>query len=232
MKLKWITVFWGILLATGQATAAETTILNTYEEKVSYGLGVDMARSFTRMGVEFDADILMKGFKDEVSKGKLLMTEEELRATLSTHYSELVAETGTSHEIGGGGKQEDGRGFPGGKPDEGGRGDPAERAAVQDPEGGQRQETDGCRHGRVPLPGHPRQRDRVRQLLPDRDQPATFPVKGLIPGWTEALKLMPVGSKWQLFIPPELAYGERGAASRHVGPNTTLIFELELIAIK
>jgi FKBP-type peptidyl-prolyl cis-trans isomerase len=62
-------------------------------------------------------------------------------------------------------------------------------------------------------------------------KPATFKVTGVIPGWTEALKLMPVGSKWQLFIPPQLAYGERGA-SRDVGPNATLIFELDLLAIK
>ena len=62
-------------------------------------------------------------------------------------------------------------------------------------------------------------------------KPATLKVMGLIPGWTEALKLMPVGSKWQLFIPPQLAYGERGAG-RYIGPNATLIFELELIAVK
>jgi FKBP-type peptidyl-prolyl cis-trans isomerase FklB len=60
---------------------------------------------------------------------------------------------------------------------------------------------------------------------------ATFNVSGVIPGWREALKLMPVGSKWQLFIPPELAYGPMGAG-RDIGPNSTLIFEVELVAIK
>ncbi len=64
-----------------------------------------------------------------------------------------------------------------------------------------------------------------------RGQPASFPVKQIIPGWREALKLMPVGSKWQLFIPPELAYGARGAGG-DIGPNATLIFEVELLAIK
>jgi FKBP-type peptidyl-prolyl cis-trans isomerase FklB len=61
-------------------------------------------------------------------------------------------------------------------------------------------------------------------------KPATLKVKGVIPGWQEALKLMPVGSKWQLFIPPQLAYGERGSGP--IGPNATLIFDLELLAIK
>ena len=64
-----------------------------------------------------------------------------------------------------------------------------------------------------------------------RGQPATFPVNGVIKGWTEALQLMPVGSKWQLFIPPDLAYGQRGAGA-DIGPNATLIFEVELLSIQ
>ena len=64
-----------------------------------------------------------------------------------------------------------------------------------------------------------------------RGQPATFPVTGVIKGWTEALQLMPVGSKWQLFVPSELAYGERGAGGQ-IGPNATLIFEVELLSIQ
>jgi FKBP-type peptidyl-prolyl cis-trans isomerase FklB len=64
-----------------------------------------------------------------------------------------------------------------------------------------------------------------------RGQPASFPVSGVIPGWTEALQLMEEGAKWQLFIPPNLAYGERGAGSQ-IGPNATLIFEIELISIQ
>ena len=64
-----------------------------------------------------------------------------------------------------------------------------------------------------------------------RGQPATFPVSGVIKGWTEALQSMPVGSKWQLFIPSDLAYGQRGAGA-DIGPDATLIFEVELLSIQ
>jgi FKBP-type peptidyl-prolyl cis-trans isomerase len=65
-----------------------------------------------------------------------------------------------------------------------------------------------------------------------RGQPATFPVGQVIKGWTEALQLMPVGSKWELFIPSDLAYGERGTNGGPIGPNETLIFEVELVSIQ
>lgn len=63
-----------------------------------------------------------------------------------------------------------------------------------------------------------------------RGQPATFPLNMVIKGWTEALQLMPLGSKWRLFLPPELAYGDRQTGA-HIGPNSTLIFEVELLGI-
>jgi FKBP-type peptidyl-prolyl cis-trans isomerase FklB len=65
----------------------------------------------------------------------------------------------------------------------------------------------------------------------ERGEPVTFPVGGVIPGWTEALQLMKEGAKWQLFIPPSLAYGEKGAG-QVIGPNSTLIFDVELISVQ
>jgi len=65
----------------------------------------------------------------------------------------------------------------------------------------------------------------------DRKEPATFPVNGVIPGWTEALQLMKEGDKWQLYVPAKLAYGEQGAGGK-IGPNSTLIFDVELLSIE
>jgi UDP-GlcNAc:undecaprenyl-phosphate/decaprenyl-phosphate GlcNAc-1-phosphate transferase len=230
MKLKWITVL-GILLFAGQASAAETAVLKTYEEKVSYGLGVDMARNLTRMGIEFDTDILIKGFKDEASRGKLLLTEDELRATLSTHYGELARKREEATRLVAEENKKMGEAF---------LAENRTKEGVVTLASGLQYKILKAGSGRNPTDGDTVECHYRGALVNGTEfdssyrasQPATFKVKGVIPGWTEALKLMPVGSKWQLFIPPELAYGEKGAASRHVGPNTTIIFELELISIK
>ncbi len=229
--MKLTTILLGILLFAAQANGAEPAALKTHEEKVSYGLGVDMARSFKRMGLEFDADILMKGFKDEATGGKLLMTEGDIRDTLSTHYSELSRKREQAVRLVAEENKKMGEAF---------LAENRTKEGVVTLPSGLQYKILRAGSGRKPTDA-----DTVechyRGTLVNGDefdssyrtgQPATFPVKGLIPGWIEALKLMPEGSKWQLFIPPELAYGERGAASRHVGPNTTLIFELELLSIK
>jgi UDP-GlcNAc:undecaprenyl-phosphate GlcNAc-1-phosphate transferase len=230
MKLRWITVL-GVLFFAGQASAAETTVLKTYEEKVSYGLGVDMARNLMRMGIEFDVDILIRGFKDEASRGKLLMTEDELRVTLSTHYSELARKREEALKLVAEENKKMGEDF---------LAENRTKEGVVTRPSGLQYKVLRAGSGRKPTDADTVECNFRGTFVNGTEfdssyrtgQPATFPVKGLIPGLAEALKLMPVGSKWQLFIPPGLAYGERGTAARHVGPNTTLVFELELIAVK
>lgn len=220
----------GILLLAAQVCAGEPTVLKTQKDKVSYGIGVDVARNFTRLGIDFDLDILVKGLRDVLSGEKLLMSETDLRATMNDYQSELKGRMLQAMQV----------------------------AAVDNKRKGDAfLEENKKKEGVVTLPSglqykilkagegtKPTDADMVechyRGTLIDGTEfdssdwsgkPATFKVTGIIPGWTEALKLMPVGSKWQIFIPSQLAYGERGA-SRDVGPNATLIFELELLAIK
>ena len=227
--MKATAILLGILICAAHASAAEVEALKTYEEKVSYGLGVDMARNLKRMGVAVDPDILVQGFRDEFAGERLRMTERELRTVMSTHHDEQER------------KREEMRK----KVAEENRLMGAEFLAENRAKEGVVTLASGLQY-RILRPGtgrKPTDEDTVEchfrgtfvngvefESTYRRGQPALLKVKGLIPGWAEALKLMAAGAKWQLFIPPELAYGEGGA--RHVGPNTTVVLEVELIAVR
>jgi FKBP-type peptidyl-prolyl cis-trans isomerase len=232
IPLKWIAVL-GVWLLAAQVSAQETPALKTEKEKASYAIGVDLARNIKRQGIEVGADALAKGLRDVLSGEKLLMSEDDIRATLSAFQAELKR------------KKAQGRMMPGEDAEDNKKAGDAFLAKNKTNEGvvtlasGLQYKVLKAGDGKKPT-----EADTVechyRGTLIDgtefdssyrRGQPATFKVTGVIPGWREALKLMPAGSKWQLLIPPQLAYGERGAG-RYIGPNATLIFEVELLAIK
>ena len=205
MSYAWMAVL-GVVLLAAQASAAEKAVLKTYEEKLSYGLGVDVARNLMRQGIEFDADILVKGIRDEAAKGNLLMTEDDLRAVMSTFHEEQARKREQVMKMAAEANRKMGEDFL--------AENKTEEGVVTLPSGLQykilkagngRKPTDGdtvvC-HFRSAL---------VNGMEVDSSyrtgEPATIMVVGPIAGLTEALKLMPVGSKWQLFIPAQLAYG-------------------------
>jgi FKBP-type peptidyl-prolyl cis-trans isomerase len=229
MKLKWITVFGCLLLAT-QAIADEKTAIKTQKDKVSYGIGVDMARNFTQLGMEFDADILVKGFKDALSGGKLLMAEEDMRETLYAYQVELNQKRAKAMKAAAEENKKIGDAF---------LAENKKKEGVVTLPSGLQYKIIKAGDGQKPTDADTVECHYRGALINGTEfdssyragKPAVFKVNGLIAGWTEALKLMPVGSKWQLFVPPELAYRERGAG-RIIGPNATLIFDLELLAVK
>lgn len=219
----------GILLLPLPTIAADFP-LKTQKEKVSYGIGVDVARNFTRMGVDFDVDALAKGMKDALSGGKLLMTDEELRTTLTAYQTELREKQMKAANAAAAENKKIGDAFlAANKTKEGVVALPSglQYRILKAGDGRKPTETDSveCHYRGTLINGT--EFDSSYKT----GRPATFKVNGLIAGWTEALKLMPAGSKWQLFVPPELAYGVRGAGQT-IGPNSTLIFDLELIAVK
>lgn len=220
----------GILLAAAQVCAAEPPALKTQKDKISYGIGVDIARNFTRLGIDFDVDILEKGFRDALSGTKLLMSEEDLRTTMNAYRAELMQKQILALKAAGEDNKKKGDAFLAeNKKKEGVMTLPSGLQYKILKAGGGRKPTEAdsieCRYRGALIDG-------AEFDNSDRaGQPAIFKVMGVISGWREALKLMPTGSKWQLFIPPQLAYGERGAG-RDIGPNATLIFDLELLAIK
>lgn len=229
MKLRVLCVL-GVTVLGVSAWAEEPPALKDQKEKVSYAIGVDIGTNMKKQMVEVDPDLLARGLKDVFAGNKTLLTEEEVRAVLSSYQQEMRAKQAEAAKKAGEKNKLEGDTFlAGNKTKEG----------VLTLESGLQYKV--LKQGDGPKPtADDTVECQYRGTLIDgtefdssykRNQPATFPVKGVIKGWTEALQLMPVGSKWQLFLPANLAYGDRGAGPT-IGPNATLIFEVELLAIK
>lgn len=190
---------------------------------------MEVGKSLNRDGVDVDPNILLQGIKDGLTGRKPLMSDDEFKSTMMALQNDVRQRRMQKMQ---------------------------QVAEVNRKQGEAFLAANKTKPGVVPLPSglqykilkegtgpKPTVNDSVvcnyRGTLLDntefdssyqRGQPATFPVGGVIRGWTEALQLMPVGSKWQLFVPAELAYGPRGSGP-NIGPNATLIFEVELLSI-
>ncbi len=215
--------------ATAAKTAAPLT-LKTSKDKFSYALGMKMGANLHKQSVPVDANILERGLKDGLAGAKTLLTDEEAQAAIVEVQTDLRKKQQEKMQVEGAANKKEGESFLAANKGKDG--------VVTLPSGLQYKI---LKEGAGPKPTAA---DSVvcnyRGTLINgtefdssykRGQPATFPVTGVIKGWTEALQLMPVGSKWQLFIPSDLAYGERGPAPE-IGSNATLIFEVELLSIE
>jgi FKBP-type peptidyl-prolyl cis-trans isomerase len=204
--------------------------LSTQKEKLSYAIGMNIGKNLHRDGVDIDMNLLSQGLKDGLSGGQTQMTDQEAQAAVVELQNGLRKKQEEKMQQSGEANKKEGDAFL--------AANKTKPGVVTLPSGLQYKI---LTTGTGPKPTAT---DSVvcnyRGTLIDgtefdssykRGQPATFPVNGVIKGWTEALQLMPVGSKWQLFVPPDLAYGARGAGNE-IGPNSTLIFEVELQSIK
>jgi FKBP-type peptidyl-prolyl cis-trans isomerase len=216
--------------APAAKTAAPPLALKTQKEKFSYALGMKMGESLHKQSVPVNSAIFARGFRDGLAGGKTALTEEEAQAAMKEMQQEIGKQQQEKQSALGAGNKKVGEAFL--------AANKSKEGVVTLPSGLQYKI---LKAGSGPKPTKD---DSVvcnyRGTLIDgkefdssykRGQPATFPVTGVIKGWTEALQLMPVGSKWQLFIPPDLAYGERGAGA-DIGPDSTLVFEVELMSIQ
>ena len=203
---------------------------HSWADKLSYAIGADLARSLRAQRINVNAELLTTAVRDGLAGNKLVMSDEEVTATLKRFEDERKID------------YEHAKGMLSAKNKKAGEAFFAENlkkeGVVTLPSGlqykilkagtGQRPRSDDtleCHYRGTLLDGT--EFDNSYK----RNQPTTFALNKTIKGWNEALQLMPVGSKWQLFIPPQLAYGERGAGGI-IGPNATLIFEVELISVK
>jgi FKBP-type peptidyl-prolyl cis-trans isomerase FklB len=215
-----------ILILAFQVSAEENLVLKNEKEKMSYIIGMDIGSNLKRQSIDVDPNILARGIRDALSAAQSLLSEQEIQDTLAAFRKERAAK---QEEVAKKNKN-DGETF----------------LIANRKKEGVKALASGLQYKviRAGTGKKPKINDSVtthyRGTLIDgtefdnsykRGQPVSFPVSGVIPGWTEALQLMEEGAKWQLFVPPNLAYGERGTGDV-IGPNATLIFEIELISVQ
>ena len=192
-------------------------------EKISYALGVNIAGSFKREGIEgVDYTAFAKGFRDVMDENSLDVTLEEANQLLQDFFTQMEAKKQNENiEAGIAFLAENAK-----KPGVITLGSGLQYEVLVEGSGAKPVATDKvkCHYHGTLIGGT------VFDSSVQRGTPAVFPVNGVIAGWVEALQLMATGSKWRLVIPSTLAYGAHGAG-QHIGPHTTLVFEVELLEI-
>ncbi len=204
--------------------------LTTAKERISYTIGVNIGQDFSSQKMDIDADVLITGLKDAMAGKEPRLTEEEMATEIQTFQQEMQAKMEAEMQA----TTEDNL-----KAGEAFLAENAKQEGVVVTESGLQYKVIEPGAGDSPQPDDVATVHYRGTLVDgtqfdssiDRGQPASFPVGGVIPGWTEALQLMKPGAKWQLFIPSNLAYGERGAG-QNIGPNSVLIFDVELISVE
>ena len=211
-----------VALIACQGKSQERTQLKTQKDSVSYSIGLNIGNSFRQQSMEVDPDILAQGIKDILSGGKPMLTEEEAKATLNALQNRMMAKQEEAMKVTGQKNMKDGESF---------LAENKKKDSVVTLPSGLQYKVLKTGTGKKPKADQTVSVN-YRGTLVDgtefdnsykRGQPATFAVNGVNKGWTEAIQLMPVGSKWQLFIPPDLAYGESGRGPV-IPPSATLIF--------
>jgi FKBP-type peptidyl-prolyl cis-trans isomerase FklB len=228
-----VSILAAVVLLSGSACARQTSTsadLKTDKDKASYAVGLNVGKNLAKESIDVDPAIVEQGIKDAMACGKTLMTDEEVKAAMTALKATAQKNQEAKMAQAGDANKKEGDAFL--------AANKAKDGVVTLPSGLQYKiltagtgakptaaDTVICNYKGTLING------KEFDASSKHGGPATFPVRGVIKGWTEALQLMPVGSKWQLFIPPDLAYGQRGAGG-DIGPGATLIFEVELVSIK
>ena len=203
--------------------------IKTDKDKLSYSIGASIGKNLKKEATDIDIDLLIKGLKNAIAGEKLLMSDNDVRQVMGSYQSELRKRSMVTKQEALVANKKKGDDFLAANKTKDG--------VVVLPSGIQYQIIKAG-NGKKPVDSDMIEVNYRGSLIDGTtfdatqpDHPANFKLASLISGWKEALKLMPTGSKWKIFIPSQLAYGERGVGS-DIGPNETLIFEVELLAIK
>lgn len=228
MKL-FLSMVLGVVLLAGQASAEEKKVLQTTKEKQSYSMGANIGSGMKAQSIEVDPDAFVQGWKDAISGEKKLLTDDEIRETLTALQTELREKQAERNKVLGEKNKKEGEAF---------LAENKKKEGVKTLPSGMQYKVIKEGTGKAPAADNTVVCNYRGTLIDGtefdssykRGEPATFPLNQIIPGWTEALQLMKEGAKWQLFIPANLAYGEQSTGI--IGPNSVLIFEIELISVK
>ena len=213
------------LLALPLFGQEKSTQLKDQKDKVSYSIGLQIGSNLSRQKVEVNPDVLAAGIKDAIA-GKPQLTQDQIKDVMTQFEKDMEQkqkELGEKNKTDGAKFLEENKKKPGVKTTASG----LEYKVIKEGTGPTPKPTDMVTVNYRGTLINGTEFDSSYK----RGQPATFPVNGVIKGWTEALQLMKKGSKFELFIPPNLAYGER-AVGPDIGPNATLMFEVELLDVK
>jgi len=218
------------LLAWNASAQDAPAALKTQKEKLSYAIGMEMGKGVKSQGLDVDPGLISQGLKDAIAGGKSLMTDDELKTVIGGLQTEIKQKQMQAMEAASADNKKQGDAYLA----ENGK----KEGVVVLPSGLQYKVITAGK-GRKPA-----ETDTVMcnykgtftdgtefDSSPEGGKPVPFEIKSVIPGFKEALQLMPVGSKWQIVVPPGLGYGDHGAGNV-IGPNATLIFEVELVSIQ
>ena len=212
------------------ASSASIPGLPTQKDKLSYAIGMNIGKGMHRDNIDVDPNLLLKGLKDGLAGGSTLMTDEQAQAAITELRTQMMAKMQAKQKEDAEANQKAGDAFLAANKTKPGvitLPDGLQYKVVTQGTGAKPMATDtvSCKYRGTLIDGK-----EFDSTQAHGGQPLQFQVNGVIKGWTEALQLMPVGSKYQLYIPANLAYGERGAPP-DIGPNATLIFDVELLSI-
>lgn len=228
LKRNWMVLF-GLVLVSAQAVAADSAVLKTDKDKLSYSIGASIGKNLKKENTDIDMNLLIKGLKSGLAGEKELMSDKDIRQVMGDYQNQLRKQMMVK-------KQND---------------------LVENKKNGDKYLADyRAKKGVLALPSgvlykiikagdgkKPADSDMVEVYYrgthvdgkefdaTEPGHPATLKASALIAGWKQAISMMSVGSKWQIVIPSDLAYGERGVGS-DIGPNEVLVFDVELVAIK
>lgn len=229
MKLRFITPL-TILFVAVQVSAEQSQTLTEPTEQLSYSLGYSIGSNLKKQEIGINSDTLIKGLQDALSTTKSLLSQAEMDKVMKAFQKERFSKQIAARKASADKNLNDGEAF---------LAENAQKSGITVLSSGLQYKVIKPGTGKMPKADDKVTTNYEGRLIDGaifdssykRGKPATFPVNNVIAGWREALQLMKEGAKWQLFIPANLAYGERGTPGGNIGPNSALIFDIELLSI-